>query len=452
MGAIWNASWPGTNLAALDFVVGGIPRGGTTAFADAFNRHPEIYCHASETHLLEFAAQMSGAIPIPAAALPAVRAELRRCLQINLIDLVEFNLQMGSPEPPLRFGEADVDLLADEMASALNSTSQGLACADRLSAILARELRQRSGKPLVGEKTPTNALALDQLGWQRTPSNAAPVLVVVRRPFAVIRSMQARLDNPIDAFASNYRGSIAEQAGYYARHALACARLLRAGARLFRYEDLSGNPHLTFRHALQAIGVAATDRIVHELAHTIQYRGRNTSRSGFAVDEQALIDAITQPALDQLGYGRDPASQADRVALDCGGRVIAGQHPDGWLEKRSVLMLVAEPHHQRTLLQIWHRFPAAIVGGDSMVSWSVQAADGRTLATGSAVGSEPTTIELAVAVDPATWHHCANGNLLLVAELCCTHSQVPMVHPGGPDGASADVRALSGQLRQVDFA
>ena len=123
MGAIWNASWPGTNLAALDFVVGGIPRGGTTAFADAFNRHPEIYCHASETHLLEFAAQMSGAIPIPAAALPAIRAELRRCLQINLIDLVEFNLQMGSPEPPLRFGEADVDLLADEMASALNSTS-----------------------------------------------------------------------------------------------------------------------------------------------------------------------------------------------------------------------------------------------------------------------------------------------------------------------------------------
>ncbi len=439
-------------MAALDFVVGGIPRGGTTAFADAFNRHPDIYCHASESHLVEFAAQMSGMLPIPAAATPAVRAELRRCLQINLIDSVEFNLQMGSPEPPLRFGEADLDLLADEMASAFNRRSQGLVCADRLSAILARELRQRSGKPLVGEKTPTNALALDQLGWQLTPPNATPVFVVVRRPFAVIRSMRARLDNPVDIFATDYRGSAAEQAGYYARHALACARLLREGAWLVRYEDLSGNPHLAFRHALQVIGVAATDRIVHELAHTIQYRGRDTSRSGFAADEQALIDAITQPALDQLGYSRDPASQADRVALDCGGRVIAGQHPDGWLEQRSVLMLVAKPHHQRALLQVWHRFPAAIVGAHSQVSWSVQAADGRTLATGSAAGSEPATIDLAVAVDPATWHHCANGNLLLVAELCCSHSQVPMAHPDGPGGASADVRTLSGQLRQVDFA
>ena len=139
------------------------------------------------------------------------------------------------------------------------------------------------------------------------------------------------------------------------------------------------------------------------------------------------------------------------MALDCGGRVIAGHHPDGWLEQRSVLMLVAEPHHQRARLQIWHRFPADIVDADSQVSWSVQAADGRTLATGSAAGSEPATIELAVAVDPATWHHCANGNLLLVAELSCSHSFVPMAHPDGPEGASLDVRALSGQLRHVEF-
>jgi hypothetical protein len=452
MGAIWNASWPGTDSAALDFVVGGIPRGGTTAFADAFNRHPDLYCHASESHLIEFAAQMSGALPISAAALLAVRAELRRCLQVNLIDLVDFNLQMGSPEPPLRFGKADLDQLADEMAAALGRKKQGMACADRLSAILARELRRRSGKPLVGEKTPSNALALDQLGWRRTPSNAAPLFLVVRRPFAVIRSMQARLDNPIDIFAAEYSGSLAEQAGYYVRHALACARLLRAGARLFRYEDFSGNPHLAFRQALQVIGVGSTDRIVHELAQTIQYRGQDSSRSSFAIEEQAMIDAITQPALDQLGYGRELASQADRVAPACGGQVIAGRHPDGWLEQRSLLMLVAEQHHQRVLLQIWHQFPAAIVGADAQIGWSVQAADGRTLARGNAAGSEPTTIELAVPVDPATWHQCANGNLLLVAELCCTHSQVPMANPEGPDGASADVRALSGQLRQVDFA
>ncbi|WP_017667295.1 sulfotransferase [Sandarakinorhabdus sp. AAP62] len=438
-------------MATLDFVVGGIPRGGTTAFADAFNRHPDIYCHASESHLIEFALQMAGQRPVSAAALPAVRAELRRCLQVNLIELVEFNLHMGSPEPPLRFGEADLDLLADEMAATLGRDFKGLDCADQLSAILARELRRRSGKPLVGEKTPSNALALDQLGWRRAPTNAAPLFVVVRRPFAVIRSMQARLANPIDLFAAEYSGSIAEMAGYYARHALACARLLRAGARLCRYEDLSGNPHLAFRQALQVIGVAASDRIVHDLAQTIQYRGRDTSRSGFAAEEQALIDAITQPALDQLGYGRDPASQADAVSLDCGGQVIAGRHPDGWLEQRSVLMLVAQPHHRRALLEIWHRFPAAIVGAHSQVHWSVEATDGRILASGRAVGGDEAMIELAIAVDPATWHHCANGNLLLVAELRCTHAQVPMAHADEPDGASLDVRALSGQLRHVAF-
>ena len=238
MGVTWHASWLGIDSAALDFVVGGIPRGGTTAFADAFNQHPDIYCHASESHLIEFAAQMAGQFPVSAAALPAVRAELRRCLQINLIDLVEFNLQMGSPDPDLRFDTADLDLLADEMVAALEYGKQGMACADRLAAILARELRRRSGKPLVGEKTPTNALALDLLGWRRTPTNAAPLFVVVRRPFAVIRSMQARLDNPIDMFAADYRGSLAEQAGYYVRHALA-VRGWRGQARTFAAMKIS---------------------------------------------------------------------------------------------------------------------------------------------------------------------------------------------------------------------
>ena len=451
MGVMWNGAWPTTDLAALDFVVGGIPRGGTTAFSDAFNRHPDIYCHASETHLLEFSVQMSGPCPVSAAALPAVRAELRRCLQINLIDLVEFNRLMGSPDPEIGFGFMDLDRLADEMAAVFNHTSQGLACAERLSVILARELRQRSGKRLVGEKTPSNALALDQLGWRRTPLNAAPLFVVVRRPFPVIRSMRARLDNPIDVFAAEYRGSSAEQAGYYVRHALACARLLRAGARLVRYEDLSGNPHRVFRSALQIIGVAANERIVHELAQTISYRSRDNGRSGIAAEEQALIDAITLPALDQLGYGRDPASQADKVALACGGRVIAGHHPDGWLDQRSVLMLVAEPHHHRARLQIWHRFPAAILGAAARVDWSVQTANGRTLATGSATGGDEAEIELAVPVDPASWHRCANGNLLLVAELCCSHAFVPMAHHDGLEEASPDVRALSGQLRHLDF-
>ena len=106
MGTTWHASWPGTNLAALDFVVGGIPRGGTTAFADAFNRYPEIYCHASETHLFEFAAQMSGALPIPTAALPAVRAELRRCLQINLIDHIILGTSDGGRLPYFSFRDA----------------------------------------------------------------------------------------------------------------------------------------------------------------------------------------------------------------------------------------------------------------------------------------------------------------------------------------------------------
>ncbi|WP_310475958.1 sulfotransferase [Sandarakinorhabdus sp.] len=438
-------------MAALDFIVGGIPRGGTTAFADAFNQHPEIYCHASETHLLPFAAEIAATSAVTAAAVPAVCEELRRRLRINLIELVEFNLQLGSPMPDLRFSDRDIDLLAVEMTRPLGEGCTGLAYANQLGAILARELRQRSGKRVVGEKTPSNVLALDRLGWNATRAASPPVFVVVRRPFAVINSMQVRLANPEDVYSANFSGNIAEQAGYFVRHALACARLVQAGAQLYRYENLNGNPQLYIRKALDSIGVAGNDRIAHSLAQTINFRGLPDSRSQFTSRDQALIDAITRPALDQLGYGRDPASQAEALAMDCGWHVIAGMYPDGLVERRSVVLLVTEQQHSRAVLQVWHRFPPSVAGADTHVGWTVHATDGRPLATGSAMGSGPATIELAFDLDAEACHCCSNGNLLLVVELCCTHDFVPMAHPDAQDGASTDVRAISGQLLHVEF-
>lgn len=54
-------------MRGLDFVVGGIPRSGTTAFADALNSHPDVFCFASETGLLPLTQQISGHAGIPLA-------------------------------------------------------------------------------------------------------------------------------------------------------------------------------------------------------------------------------------------------------------------------------------------------------------------------------------------------------------------------------------------------
>lgn len=438
-------------MDGLDFIVGGVPRGGTTAFADALNQHPDIFCYAAETHLLPFAQEIGGPGPLPSGSVPAVRARMRDMLRQTMVEMVEFNLALGSPDLPVRFRHADIDHIAAELAGSLRARTDTASLIDTASATLARELRQRSGRAVVGEKTPSNINALDAANRRVDGADSPAVFAIVRRPFAVIRSMRARLANDADHFAWGFRGDTAQQAGHFVRAALACARMIARGAHLQRYESFAGNPRGVLPGVLAAIGVPAPGRSIDTIARQIEYRTRSNDRAWFSAGDQAMIDAVTEPALATLGYARDPHSRAAEVALQPGWRVLSGQFDDGMLGPRAVVLLVAEPQHRRASLQFWHMFPGTVADASDTVRWAVDAADGRPLGAGAGQGGGPATVVVAIDLDPDRGVRCANGHVLHVVEAACSHSFVPLAHPFRRKPPSPDQHEIAGQLIAIDF-
>ncbi len=440
-------------MQELDFLVGGIPRSGTTAFADALNRHPDLFCYASETNLLPLAQQIGCSGPIPPAAIPQVREWLRQELRQSLIDMVNFNIAMGSPEPTVRFNESEIDRLVTEILRIFATPDLGISLTDVVSAELARELRRKSGKKFVGEKTPSNVLALDTAYLSNPmPADYTRLFLVVRRSLSVIRSMRGRLSNEKDKFTSAFVGDTAQQAGFYLKFALACARLARKGAQLLHYEVFSTNAREVLPGVLSAIGVPVNSSFVEAIDGQIENRSRKDDRDSFSEADQATIDALTEGALALLGYARNPRSRASEAVFELGFRVLAGEHHDKMLDRRAIVSLVAEPHHRKATFRFWHCFPGTVADGSDLVCWTVLDIEGRKAGSVTSRGGGPATVHLSVDLDPARATRCANGRVLYVLEACCSHAFVPLVHRFRLQPASPDRREVSGKLLSVSFA
>lgn len=437
----------------IDFLVGGIPRSGTTALAAALNEHPDIYCYASETNLLPFATALGTDGRLPSSVLPVVQSRLTEMLQQTMIDMVDFNLQQGSPAPERRFSRRDItDMCADIVQS--GTDSRGATPLYRTAMqTLARRLRAQSQRPIVGEKTPANILALDTLGDEAVAARRPPsLLMTIRQPYGVIQSMRVRASSNSDPYAAPFRGDAAQLAGGYVRYALACARLRARGGRLYRYEQFSHDPRPVVLDILSALNAEDSEHVVAAIAARIEQRDNLGRRADFSDRDQAIIDAVTEPALRALGGARDPASRAHDVALPPGLQVLHGQFDDQTLAPRAVLLLISEAHHQHARLRLWHRFPGMIADGSDTVCWTVTTAEDRVLGTAVVPGGGPAFVDVPIGLDDEDGAPLANGHRLRVLELACSHSFVPMVHAFRHGGPSLDERQLSGRLVGVEFA
>lgn len=440
-------------MRGLDFIIGGIPRGGTTAFADALNQHPEVFCYASETNLLPLAQQIGCGGPVPSKSIPHVRRWLYDELCDTMIDMVQWNLENGSPTPPFCYKRNDINRIVSAIFDRQRPSKDGQALTDIASAELACDFRERSGKIFVGEKTPSNVFALEATSSARFDAKGvAPVFVVVRRPFPVIFSMRSRLTNKADRYASIFSGDAAQQAGLYIRYALACARLARRGAHLLRYEAFAGNAREVLPKVLSAIGASVDGRSIDAINRQIAYLNRKDIRNRFSSVEQATIDALTESVLIPLGYGRDPHSRSAEVDFELGHRVLSGEYEDKMLGPRAVVMLVAQAQHHYANLRFWHSFPGTIADGSDTVCWRAEAMDGYPLGSGAALGGGPSIVDLSVELDPSRGTRCANGNIMYLVEVACSHSFVPLVHPFRLHPFSPDLRQISGQIVSVEFS
>lgn len=437
----------------LNFIVGGIPRSGTTAFGNMLNFHPEVFCYASESNLIPTVQKVGSNGSVPPPSMPRARNWLRKELRQSLIDMVNHQISAGSPKPAVRFTNLEIDQLVEDVFKGIDGRINGVMLLARASQALAGELRRKSNKGFVGEKTPSNVLALDALeDGLGDFVDPAKILLVVRRPFAVIASMRARLSDKADVFTSSFEGDVAQQAGYYLRYAFACMRLARRGAQVFRYESFAGNARAILPKVLSTIGVSAHSRCIETINQHIEIRHRGDYRKRFTLAEQAAIDCITEAALVPLGYGRDPRSRSSEAVFPVGYRVLAGGHQDKMLAKRTTVLLVAEQQHRRAKFRLWHKFPGTVADSSDTVSWIITDSDGRRLGMSSAVGGGPSTVDVSITLDPIRGTKCANGHFAYVVEVCCSHAFVPLIHPFRTLSDSGDVREVSGQILSVDFA
>lgn len=221
----------------VDILVGGMPRSGTTLAAKFLSLHSDIFCYAGETHLIPFMYGMMKHYPCLPEKQEAVLVLAAQNLQSALVDMPRYSVSRGAHPGNLIFDESDVAGVVGALRGILREGLTG----EQLYASLREEMRhlisRRSPRQYVGEKTPSNIFVMAEEERHHGTLN----LSVVREPFGVVESMEARVGN--DPYADAFSGTIEHQIGIYISYGEAVARAGRNGCgMLVRYEDMAKEP------------------------------------------------------------------------------------------------------------------------------------------------------------------------------------------------------------------
>lgn len=307
---------------ALDFVVGGIPRSGTTALAVALCAHPDVYAYASETGLFRFAHDFFRRAPFPpsrfAKLKPQIDNDLDAALTLHTRDFVvqqARDLELLTERfPGVRLFPL-FDLLAAEglKFEALELFSSGRHGSDllvALSSFLGREFRTRSGRRIVGEKTPDNIKALADL---RTAMPAMKAIATVRDPFATLKSMALRAARG-EQHDLEFSRHLVRNIGNYLDNLETLAAAAAAGDQLLvlRYEDLLDDGAGVMRRAFAHLGASDDEAAVALAAAILRPRpDRAAAADYFHAAERAIIARVLANAVAPFGYALDAPDHVD---------------------------------------------------------------------------------------------------------------------------------------------
>lgn len=294
----------------LDVLVGGVPRGGTTVAAKFLSLHEDVFCYASETHLISLMQSMFSQLPCRADKVEAVIDFLHQQFLVAMVEMPRFNVNQGAHPKNLLFNEKHVACLVDAVRSHLTAQLSGVELYQTSLVTLRDLLAQVEQRPILGEKTPGNIFAMaDYVGQAETKN-----IVVMREPFGVLRSMKSRVDGG-DPYSSAFQGGLETNIGMYLEYATAAHRALQSSnSLLVSYEDMATNPALAVTRMLAFLGRTPEERVVRfvetgkdrEIADRAPMHYRRLSvNSGFGelspVDTWKVL-SITRPIREALGY------------------------------------------------------------------------------------------------------------------------------------------------------
>lgn len=369
---------------SLDFLVGGMPRGGTTVAAKLMSLHPHIFCYAGETHLIPFMHSMLRHLPCNVNKVDLVIAYLRQQFMTAMVEMPRFSVSQGAHPGNLIFDEASVDSLVDVLRIHLNDQLYGVALYEASLSMLKDLLAKADSREILGEKTPNNIFAMADYATQSTTTN----VIVMREPFGVLRSMQARVDGK-DVYANIFDGTLEVNIGMYLEYAMAARRLLEScnGILLVRYEDMAKQPASVVQKMFQQFGRAPDSQVIEfvegkwnkKIADRapMNYR-RLTIKAGF--DQLMPIDIwkileLTRAEREFFGYSDDVMSEfgfeipTEFPEIDLPTKLFTlyGFHPSQWIggpymkQRSGLIAYFTKSLHKEITLELKSNFPEEIL-------------------------------------------------------------------------------------------
>lgn len=364
----------------MDFLVGGMPRGGTTVAAKFISLHPDIFCYAGETHLVPFMYDLFRQHPCRSDKIDVVMDFLRAQFMISMVEMPRFSVSKGAHPGNLIFDERSVEVLVAEIRNLLVAGYFGDSLHRKSLEILRDILAKCDSRPILGEKTPTNVFAMAE---QLDASSTKPVLVA-REPFGVVRSMRGRSD----PYASAFSGDTESNIGIYLDYGTAIAQCLtKNDALLIRYEEMAKDPADVLRRMFGMFGREPEDRVINfvERGKDQEIANRapmNYKRLTLDLNHQDMsrvdmwkIASLTRDLRNSLGYsdaamaemGFDvpaewPGEAVPAAILPLGGFHATEENGQRWMKQQGRLVVYLPAGASRRVgIDLWSCFPSEVV-------------------------------------------------------------------------------------------
>lgn len=469
-----SGSMPG-GIPGLDFVVCGVPRGGTTFFAQLFNVHEDAYCYFMETSLFRQLHTFGRDRPFPAANLDVLERWLSAEFSAGLVEatedarvrtfrrLVRYRELLAShgltepSGPGIRvWDKQSLEPFLQDILDLFRRGLHGRELFEQGLQLLRQNLARVSARPIMGEKTPDNVFFLDDL------HGADPELTAfctVREPYSTLESMKRRAHRSEtffdSAFSKEFLGGLAQYATWIAAAYDYTLRAPPGRFHVYRFEDLVRDPASVMERAYAALGLAMTPaagRILPQMS--LPTDQRHTRDLELTATEHRLIQVLLGPMLEHFGYdvdlGKDPASPG--IEFSEGVLPLSGIHLDGelsnriehkWMARRADMLLLFGNARRSVRLGLDCRLPAALGAQDTEVTISI---GGRNLATHRLPASSDCEIE--IPLDDTDSMMASRS--MRAAQLRITSSAA--YTPITVEGCGPDVREFSLIIRSCSFA
>lgn len=361
----------------MDFLVGGMPRGGTTAVAQLFNFHPDASCYAAESHLLPLMMEFAPDKPMPKGALKSAEKILHSQNTSVLIEMPRFSVSRGANAKWLLFDEADVALLNTKILGLLESGLYGAALCRACMGLFGDHIKARTGKAVIGEKSPPNVYAFQQFASLADKGTFS----LLREPYAVINSMIRRGENAEDTYASPFRQETIGLIGLYTQYARAIRAAAMAGnTQIVTYDNLIAASEETVTTLFDAVGLHRDDTAIAAAANSVRPKGRGAPWAAMGIRDAALIWHLTKPiravhGFDEAYYDAkdfDVAIREAPIEISTGTIVpLYGLHPKSaseggtWLAGDNAVAILCSNSARKLILKFWCELPNAGDGGDN---------------------------------------------------------------------------------------